>query len=77
MTTTSNTSNLDEIRRAGLEAIHRELGPVGLIRFLQEFELGSGDYTAERAELVGHLTVKEICDEIEKRQQEVERDQGS
>ena len=24
------------------------LGPVGMVRFLQQFETGSGDYTAER-----------------------------
>ena len=60
MTTTSTTPPLDEIRRAGLEALYRELGPVGMVRFLQQFENGSGDYTAERAELLGNPTVAEI-----------------
>lgn len=42
------TATLDDIRRAGVEALARELGPVGMIRFLQQFETGRGDYTAER-----------------------------
>ncbi len=39
---------LEEIRRQGIEALARELGPVGMIRFLQQFETGKGDYSAER-----------------------------
>jgi hypothetical protein len=38
----------DEIRVAGMKALLHELGPVGLIRFLQQFETGSGDYSLER-----------------------------
>jgi hypothetical protein len=39
---------LEEIRQHGIDALARELGPVGMIRFLQQFETGKGDYTAER-----------------------------
>lgn len=42
------TATLDDIRRAGVEVLVRELGPVGMVRFLQQFETGRGDYTAER-----------------------------
>lgn len=78
MTHTSDMRPLTEIPEAELEALHRELGLVGMIRYLQRVSPGSGDYTAERAELVGHLTVDEICDAIEKRQrEEAERNQGS
>ena len=38
----------EEIRRAGYEVLARELGPVAMVRFLQMFDLGSGDYTKER-----------------------------
>lgn len=76
MSTTSTTPPLDEIRRAGLEALYRELGPVGMVRFLQQFENGSGDYTAERAELLGNPSVAEIVNEFaERRAQQVERDE--
>lgn len=68
MTTTSTTPPLDEIRQAGLEALYRELGPVGMVRFLQQFENGSGDYTAERAELLGNSTVAEIVEAFAERQ---------
>jgi hypothetical protein len=39
---------LNEIRRVGLEALLERLGPVGMIRFLQQYETGYGNYTAER-----------------------------
>jgi hypothetical protein len=75
---TSEIRPLSEIPQADLEALRRELGVVGLIRYLQQVSPGKGDYTAERAELVGHLTVDEICDAIETRRQEkAEGDQGS
>ena len=40
----------NEIRQHGINALARELGPVGMIRFLQQFELGTGDYTLQRAQ---------------------------
>ena len=55
---------LDEIRRKGLEALVRELGPLGMARFLQQFESGSGDYTAEREEWLGDDDVKELAAKI-------------
>lgn len=75
---TPETQLRSEIPQADLEALRRELGVVGMIRYLQRVSPGTGDYTAERAERVGHLTVDEICDAIDKRRQEkVEGDQGS
>jgi len=38
----------EEIRLTGLKALLRNLGPDGLIRFLQQFGAGSGDYTRDR-----------------------------
>ena len=38
----------NELRQAGLDALVRELGPEGAIRFIQQFDPGKGDYTAER-----------------------------
>lgn len=40
--------SLEEIRQRGVDALARELGPVGMIRFLQQFETGKGDYSTER-----------------------------
>lgn len=57
---------LDEIRRKGLEALARELGPLGMARFLQQFESGRGDYTAERDQWLGNDDVKELAAKIVK-----------
>jgi len=59
------TMTLEEVRRTGLQALSRDLGPVGLIRFLQQFEVGYGDYTAERHGWLGDPTVQDTYSEIE------------
>jgi len=51
---------LDEIRRKGLEALRRELGRAGMIRFLQQFETGQGDYARERHSWVDRTSLDEI-----------------
>ena len=38
----------ETLRQAGLDALRRDLGAAGMVRFLQQFEIGNGDYTAER-----------------------------
>ena len=50
----------EQIRARGLAALKRELGRAGLIRFLQQFESGSGDYTREREKLLRDLTMDEL-----------------
>ena len=47
-----NTTNmtLAQIHDAGIKALARELGPVGMVRFLQQYETGQGDYTDTRAQ---------------------------
>jgi hypothetical protein len=37
-----------DIRRRGLEALQRELGPAEMIHFLQQFGTRTGDYARER-----------------------------
>jgi hypothetical protein len=51
---------LDEIRQAGLEALRERLGPVGAVRFLQQFQTGQGDYAAERQAWVDRTKLQEI-----------------
>lgn len=56
----------DEIRIAGLKALEKELGPVGMARFLQQYDLGEGDYTKERKKLLeDYPEVDRIVEEIE------------
>jgi len=43
-----DNTTLDEIRKEGIEALAKALGRVGMVRFLQSFDTGRGDYTKER-----------------------------
>jgi hypothetical protein len=60
-------ATLAELRRAGIDALAKALGPVGMTRFLQQFDPGQGDYTAERSRILGNPAVDEVMDEIERR----------
>lgn len=64
------TLNPTIARRAGMEALAKALGPVGMVRFLQQIEMGSGDYTKEREELLKGMSVKSIVKEIKGRRRE-------
>jgi len=50
----------EQIRLRGLAALRRELGRAGLVRFLQHFEPGKGDYARRRPELLADLTMAEL-----------------
>ena len=54
------TPTLDDIRRAGLEALRERLGRAGMVRFLQQFENGSGDYSRERHEWADRTKLEEL-----------------
>lgn len=61
---------LEEIRRAGLEALASELGSVGMVRFLQQYETGYGDYSRDRHSWLGKQDVKTLADQIRKQRSE-------
>lgn len=49
MTQTIKIDKPSEIRRMGTEALGRALGPIGMARYLEEFDNGgNGDYTKEK-----------------------------
>ena len=50
----------DQIRRKGLTALRRELGKAGMIRFMQQFSSGSGDYARERHTWVDDTSLETI-----------------
>jgi hypothetical protein len=54
----------EEIRRVGLEALAQALGPIGMVRFLQQFVTGQGDFTEERQYWLGQTTVAELAGQI-------------
>ena len=49
--------NPAELRAAGYKALAAALGPLGMARFLLQFEHGHGDYTRERRQ---HLLDKSV-----------------
>ncbi len=51
---------LEEIRTEGLAALRKRLGRSGMIRFLQQFETGSGDYTQERRAWADRTTISDL-----------------
>jgi len=68
---TTETLTLYEIRTVGFEALLRELGPAGAIRFLQQYESGQGDYTRNRKKLLPKKSARsgEIGRQIMKQRQ--------
>lgn len=61
-----------QIRQLGIEALTQALGPVGMVRFLQQFDTGSGNYTRDRDELLGEPNIEDIFAQIKERQQQSE-----
>ena len=51
---------LDDIRRIGLAALRARLGRAGMIRFLQQFETGSGDYARDRHAWVDRTALADL-----------------
>lgn len=50
-----------QIRAAGLAALSRELGVVGMIRFMQQFEAGYGDYSKDRHQWLDQYSVADVA----------------
>ncbi|MBM4166885.1 MAG: hypothetical protein FJ218_08240 [Ignavibacteria bacterium] len=61
------------LRKAGIDALSKALGPLGMTRFLQQFEIGSGNYTEERSELLKELSMETVLQEIKKRRRKKEK----
>ncbi|OYD98172.1 hypothetical protein CDG76_02270 [Nostoc sp. 'Peltigera membranacea cyanobiont' 210A] len=60
-----------EIRRLGVEALTKTLGHAGMARFMQQFEMSSGDYTRDRDQILGDITLEEIFVSIEDGRQQL------
>ena len=55
------------ITHRATHALIQELGVVDTIRFLNQFRVGSGNYTTEREQLFAGMSVKDIVAEIKAR----------
>lgn len=60
------TRTLDEIRREGVAALRERLGRAGMIRFLQQFDLGRGDYASQRREWTDRTSLSTLEDAARK-----------
>jgi hypothetical protein len=59
-----------EIYRKGFQALVDALGYVDAVRFIRQFDKGSGDYTKERHQWLDSLTMDEIIADIKQQQEE-------
>ena len=55
---------LDKIKQLGIKALMRELGPAGMIRFIQQYETGEGNYSEERHKKLVKTDVKALVGKI-------------
>ena len=62
---TAKVMTMNEIRRTGIQLLTQNLGAVGMVRFLQQSDLGWGDYTKERSQWQDNPNLSEIASEIE------------
>ncbi|MCZ7382749.1 MAG: hypothetical protein O8C64_14420 [Candidatus Methanoperedens sp.] len=61
---------INEIRKDGFKTLAKSLGPIGMVRFIQSFDLGRGDYTKEQSQWIsGNLD--EIFKEIKEKRTRV------
>ena len=53
---------LEKIRKEGLKALKDKLGVEGMIKFIQMYSDGKGDYTIEREEYLKDSTIDDFKD---------------
>ncbi|HEX7628457.1 MAG TPA: hypothetical protein VF354_06025 [Candidatus Methanoperedens sp.] len=61
---------INEIRKDGLEILAKSLGPIGMVRFIQSFDLGRGDYTKKRSQCISE-NLDDIFKDIKKKRTRV------
>lgn len=57
----------NEIRKKGLEALFESLGPSGMLKFLEQYETGAGNYTEDRKKWLKDQDIDSIVEDLEKR----------
>ena len=63
----TQTMTLEQIRVAGMVALTRELGVVGMVRFIQQFETGAGNYSNDRHQWLDGQDVETIARRIQEK----------
>lgn len=63
---TAEIRTLAEVTQEAILVLLREIGVVNTLRFLNQYTTGYGNYTEEREQLFGQMTLEEIVAEIKK-----------
>ena len=58
--TSITIKDLDYIRAEGLKSLKEKLGAAGMIKFLQIYSNGKGDYTKDREEYLKDVTIEDF-----------------
>jgi len=61
---TLNTHPTSEVNQKATHILFKQMGIVDTFKFLNQFTLGYGDYTKEREDLLGNLTLTQIVKDI-------------
>lgn len=64
---TTRIHPISEINQRAKEVLVKEIGVVDTVRFLNQFRVGNGNYTAERDSLFKEMTARQIIAEIKAR----------
>lgn len=54
------TMSPSQLRKAGIAALVKSLGPAGMARFIQQYDIGTGDYTKDRSNWLDNMSFDEI-----------------
>ena len=66
-----HTMTPKQIKKIGLEALIKSLGPTGAARFLWFFETGGGDYTQGRKKWLSKTSVCDVVKEVKKKRRKM------
>jgi hypothetical protein len=59
-----NVNPMFEVNKKATHILFKQMGVVDTIRFLNQFSLGSGNYTEERKQWLDNLTIEDIVSDI-------------
>ena len=60
----TQTRPVSEISRRATHILFKEMGVVDTIRFLNQFSVGQGDYTKERGNWLGEISMDDAITQI-------------
>ena len=67
----ADTKPLAEITAQALRLLYQQMGVVNTIRFISQFTVGYGNYTEEREQLFGNMTLDDIVAAIKRKKSQL------